>query len=239
MLMKNGWVSLLVVLLLSACGESNKTTYDKIEEIPSTPSMSETSSTPETSSTTETAETPETPPAPSTPSTVPVETGKVFYIQNAENVNVATISQDGEKLKVDQPEGGLYGKNKSGKRKYYTAENQFRYAVKYKKNAFKLRDKNEELLWKVKLYENKIKVSNSEEMENAFEVRWSKNKLKVKRNGEELAAKKLQASEEVLDLGAFIITNFGSSLASGILLIDEIPDEEKFLICAELLMMNK
>ena len=60
---------------------------------------------------------------------------------------------------------------KPDKKKYYNGSNTVVYEVKYKDDAFKLRTPSSDLIWKIKLYENKIKISDNEENENPYEIK--------------------------------------------------------------------
>ena len=61
--------------------------------------------------------------------------------------------------------------SKSDKKKYYDASNNVVFEVKYKPDAFKLRTAAADLLWKVKLYDNKVKISDNEENLNPYEIK--------------------------------------------------------------------
>ncbi|MFT5616991.1 MAG: hypothetical protein ACI85I_000207 [Arenicella sp.] len=167
--------------------------------------------------------------------------GKFFYINNPQNENLAEIVIEQTNMTLKMPQGNLYGKLKGEKRKYYDGSNQLQNTVKYKSaESFKLRNQDEQLLWKVKIYEDKIKVSNNEEMESPYEVRLYDDKMKVKRNGEELHVIRFDETDQFTKVGnEYVVREFGKSYALGILLIDDIPRKERFLLCAELLKMGK
>ncbi len=164
-----------------------------------------------------------------------------FYINSGKNEGLAELIIEGENVIVRRAGGDLFGELKGDKRKYYNQNDQFRNAVKYKEDAFKLRDENEELLWKVKIYEDKIKLANNEEMTNAYKISLSEsNKIKIKRDEEEVAALRLVSNDAFVNVNEkYVVRNFGTSLAIGVLMIDEIQEDHKFLICAELLKMGK
>jgi len=60
---------------------------------------------------------------------------------------------------------------KADKRKYFDSNNNVVYEVKSKPDGFKLRTPSSDLLWKIKFYESKIKLSDNEDNENAYEIK--------------------------------------------------------------------
>lgn len=126
-------------------------------------------------------------------------------------------------------------KNKPNKHKFY-ANGQMKYEVKFKESGFKLRDKNSNLLWKVKIYPDKIKISNNEENTNAFVIKSYENKIKVKRNEEELYKVKLDANTIIVnEKAAYTLSSKQDNYAIAILAIEEIPNDHKLFLIAELL----
>ncbi|PKV52989.1 hypothetical protein ATE84_5122 [Aquimarina sp. MAR_2010_214] len=125
-------------------------------------------------------------------------------------------------------------KNKPDKHKFYTNGSMV-YEVKFKSEGFKLRDKNSELLWKIKIYPDKIKISDNEENENAFEIRRYDDKIKIKRNEEELYAIQLGSSSvTVNDEILYQLSSNQDNYVYAILAIKEIPEDQKMFILAEL-----
>ncbi len=165
-----------------------------------------------------------------------------FYINSGDNKALSEIIDEQNVLALHGENHELIGELKGVKRKYYDANDQHIYSVKFKPDgSFKLRDADEKMKWKVKLDADKIKVSNNEEMENAYKIQiYDNGKLKVKREEEELEAIRFSLSETNLKLkDKYVVRNFGSSTALGILLIDDIPEVEKYIICAELLKAKR
>lgn len=115
------------------------------------------------------------------------------------------------------------------------------YAVKMDDDGFKLRDGNEQLIWKIKLYEDKLKIADNEEMISAYEIKLrDQGKLKLERNETEIKSIRVSESTDWYTIeDRYKIKGFGVSLAPGILLIDELKDTEKFLIMAELAQRNR
>ncbi|MEO0555598.1 MAG: hypothetical protein AAF149_20505 [Bacteroidota bacterium] len=167
---------------------------------------------------------------------------KQFYINTITNEKLAEISDEDEQLIVSLGASNLFGELKrTDKRKYVDQNDQLKYTVKYKEDGIKLNDGNEALLWKIKLYDDHIKISDNNEMENSFRIGLSESaKIKVKQNDEEVAALRLRSNDAFIAVKEkYTVHNFGNSLALGVLLIDEIPEAEKFMLCAELLKQGK
>ena len=116
-----------------------------------------------------------------------------------------------------------------------------RYAVKFSDDGFKLRDHNEELLWKVKLYDDKIKLADNEEMNNAYEIKLKEEgRVKVERNEGLLKELRLNAAAEWFQVNdEYSTQGAGMSLAVAVLLIEELTDVEKFILMAELKAKGK
>lgn len=175
-----------------------------------------------------------------TPTTLPSK--KAFYINTATNEALAEISDEGDQLVVSIGPVNLFGVlKKEDKRKYYNQNDQLRYTLKYKENDFKLNDQNEALLWKIKQYQDHIKISNNDDMNHSYRIgRPETNRIKVKRDNNDIAALRIKMDDPFTRIREkYTVRNFGNSLALGVLLIDEIPEEQKFVICAELLKKGK
>ncbi|SIS71188.1 hypothetical protein SAMN05421766_103546 [Zobellia uliginosa] len=126
-------------------------------------------------------------------------------------------------------------KSKPDKHKFY-ANGRMKYEVKFKEESLKLRDEDSELLWKVKIYPDKVKISDNEENENAFEVRPYDDKIKIKRDGEELYRVNLEGNiVKVNDKEAYQLSSAQENYVYAILAIEEIPTDHKLFIIAELL----
>jgi len=154
---------------------------------------------------------------------------------------LADIYTSSDEVSVNLPARTLRGVAKrSDKRKYYDGSAMV-YAVKMDEGGFKLRNENERLLWKVKLYEDKLKIANNEEMHGAYEIKLrDEGRLKLEKNDKELKSIRLSATSEWYEMeGGYSIKGFGVSLAPGILLINDLKDTEKFIIMAELVNRNR
>ena len=167
---------------------------------------------------------------------------KEIYINSKENAAIATVLFENEKIYVRLLEKELFGeKTRSDKRKYYDGNDAMQYAVKYSEEGFKLRDSNEQLLWKVKFNDTGIKLSGNEEMDNPYKVSASsEGKIKVKKDDHELASMRFNPSNGFVSIqDKYYLNGFEGSLAMGILLIDEIPEEQRIMHCAEVVAAGK
>jgi hypothetical protein len=129
-----------------------------------------------------------------------------------------------------------------GKRKY-KGNGEF-IEVKYKEGAFKVRTADGKLLWKVKIADDKIKISDNEEMQNPWELKQNDTeKIKVKKNDTELGKLKFDASKKEIEASegsnGYLIKTDKLSLAYGVLLIDDIPGRDKFIIMTEIIGKGK
>jgi len=154
-------------------------------------------------------------------------------ISNANGVNIGGFNLDPLEIYAN---GKKYlHKSKPNKHKFYTNGTMV-YEVKFKESSFKLRDKNSNLLWKVKIYPDKIKISDNEENENAYIIKNYPEKIKIKRNDIELTQVKLdQSTLYANDKIIYKISNNPDSYAFAILAIDAIPVDQRIFILAELL----
>ncbi len=165
-----------------------------------------------------------------------------YTINSFTDETLATIKLQSDEVTVTTSGGSLIGVAKrSDKRKYYNSGNTMIYAVKMDDDGFKLRDGNEQLIWKIKLYEDKLKIANNEEMISAYEIKLrEQGKLKLERNDTEIKSIRLSEGAEWYTVdNRYKINGFGVSLAPGILLIDEVKDNDKFIIMAELVKRNR
>lgn len=106
---------------------------------------------------------------------------------------------------------------KPDKKKYFNSSNTVVYEVKYKDDGFKLRTASSDLLWKVKLYENKVKISDNEENLDPYEIK----KLD---NGEA----KLEKNDTTIERGtADNARNLVNSITG-------MPQDQKDILIAEL-----
>ncbi|NER16539.1 hypothetical protein [Spongiivirga citrea] len=131
-------------------------------------------------------------------------------------------------------------KTKADKKKYYDSNNNVVYEVKYKNDAFKLRTVASTLLWKVKLYDDKVKISDNEENLNGYQIK-VKGPLeaKLERNNENLARIGFDESSQTITInpasGEKITKASDYSPSWLVLSIDEIPKDQQEIIISELI----
>lgn len=140
--------------------------------------------------------------------------------------------------------------NKPGSRKYKelvgTDEKSLIAEVKIKDDSFKLVDENDKLLWKVKIKDGKVKISDNEENKNPFVLKKSDGKVKVKdKNEKEIARIKYYADNGKLKLKdmngteLYISKDYNKlSGAIGVLAIKEIPAKLRAVIASELIKQD-
>jgi len=159
--------------------------------------------------------------------------GGTFSVSNTKNNEVTQVTLSGNVVVTNSLET-LTGILKKEKRKYYSAANEMKYAVKFSDDGFKLRDHNEQLLWKVKWYDDKIKIADNEEMTDAYEIKLrDEGKLKLERNEKLITDLRLNAADEWLTIASYQVQGVGISLAPGLLLINDLTDTEKIILMAE------
>ena len=104
----------------------------------------------------------------------------IFSCKNAPDASVSSNTTKYSKYSAKQV--------KQDKKKYYDGNREV-YEIKYKTDGFKLRTNSSELIYKVKLYDDKIKISDNEENLNPYEIKLNKadNKAKLIKSNKELA----------------------------------------------------
>lgn len=157
-----------------------------------------------------------------------------------------TIGQSGDTVDIALATAKLHGVSKdSGKRKYAIDGGEDAYEVKPGDDGFKLRRADGSLRWKVKLYADKVKISDNEENRNPFELKMRDGgRVKVVGPGEkELGNVRFEGSKvEVEDAAGqkrFEVPGATSSAAYGVLLLEAIPEQERAILVAELLARKR
>lgn len=157
-----------------------------------------------------------------------------FSVSDTRNNNTAQVSIS-DNVVVSTSSGTLTGIVKKDKRKYYTVSNEMKYAVKFSDDGFKLRNHNEQLLWKVKLYDDKIKLANNEEMTSAYEIKLrDQGKIKLERHESLITELRLNDSDESVTIENYEVRGVGISVAPALLLIRELGEMEKIILMAEI-----
>lgn len=175
--------------------------------------------------------------------------GKKFEVQDPDGQKLVVFLLDGAKIAIEYVDDGrdfiLSGKIKRGKRKYTLERDQVYAEVKPKDAGFKLRTPNGQLLWKVKLWDEKVKISDNEQGTEPFVVKKkSADRAAVSRNGTDLGRVKLYPDERLVKVKDAANnerhrgpteTLFG---AYGLLLMEAIPLPERYIIMAELFALG-
>jgi hypothetical protein len=152
----------------------------------------------------------------------------------------------GDDIKIEFHSGGeqkvLRLKTESRKKRKYELEGgEIAALVKAKDYGFKVFDTQERLLWKVKIYDDKIKISDNEENKNPYELKLGQDGLKVK--GQVHIGKvnfypekpKVKV-KDAWDREVFDSKTRRFSAMFGVLLLDKIPEAQRYIIMAEILL---
>lgn len=213
-----GGVVLMMSFLLSACGgKSNENTANN----PVTNQENATTASNESTSTT-------LPSSTFTPLDIKLD-DKSFGNITSLGENETTITVKNQNIT------GRLSKNE--KTKYYNASGDVIAEVKYKETGFKLRKPDGTLLWKIKVKENKVKISDNAENENPYEIKKKEGRYKVKRMDKEYGKVTFDGNQVKIksEKGTYKLESNTDSYAYGVLVIDEIPAEHRMIIIAELL----
>lgn len=193
----------------------------------------------------ELAETPAapTPAAPSTASAAapsPASASQLGSISEEEGAVTIAFMESGEVRE-------LYGDpRETGKRKYTLGDGPVLYEVKPGDDGgFKLRNPDGSLRWKVKIAPDKIRISDNEQNDNPYELKLREpNRVKVFAPGDrELGNVRFAPNQiEVEDKSGRVIFTTDATKASGaygVLLIDGIPERERYILVAEILSRGR
>jgi hypothetical protein len=141
----------------------------------------------------------------------------------------------------------LRGKSKDSiKRKYENEAGQILAEVKTDSDSFKVRTPDGRLLWKVKFNDDKIKISNNEEMTSPFALKaGEQDRVKVLREETEIGKVKFYRDRGKVKVDKPDETTLFESNTNtfsgfyGVILMNEIPAMERYIIMAELLARGK
>ena len=187
-------------------------------------------------------------PAPSAPATVttaaapapPSSPSQLGSISEEEGAVTIAFMEQGEVRE-------LYGDpRETGKRKYTLGDGPVLYEIKPGDDGgFKLRNPDGSLRWKVKIAPDKIRISNNEQNDNPFELKVKDpNRVKVFAPGDrELGNVRYAPNQiEVENTGGRVIFTTDApkpSGAYGVLLLEGIPERERYILVAELLSRGR
>lgn len=188
----------------------------------------------------------QTPPPSQLPTTRAADTGTTekFTVKSTDDKRVAAF-HIGSGMKIEIGEGAgarvLRGTMRdNGKRKYEVEGGPLIAEVKSDADAFKLRTADGKLLWKVKLADDKIKISDNEENANPYVIKMREGGAKVEENDAAIGEVKFYPDRGKIKVkGADDAELFeGSSPRMSVmyapLLMKRIPETERAIIMAEL-----
>ena len=133
----------------------------------------------------------------------------------------------------------IVGRSKGDKRRY-EMDGQLVAVAKSDGDKIKLKDDAGKLLWKIKLTDDKIKVSDNEENEGAYSLKPKGDDVKVKKGEDEIGKVKFYADEGRIkvkdgkDAEQFKAKTDKASSMWGVLLMSDIPEAQRFIVMAEI-----
>lgn len=175
-----------------------------------------------------------------TPAPVAAKPGDVT-IRRADGSEVARVRKSGESVEIRYGSNVLNGEPRdSGKRKYRSGGGPVLFEIKPGDAGFKLRTESGQLRWKVKITDDKIKISDNEENRNPYELKMKEgDRVKVMAPGErQLGSVRGSTVEDAAKKDLYRIDG-GSSAAYGVLLLDAIPEDQRYILIAELLARGR
>ena len=181
-------------------------------------------------------------------STAPSET-KTYEtkvkIKTPDEKDVLEVKVDGGNIKLEYGGKVVRSELKGDKRKYfYEAGSQIAEVKTKDADGFKVRTTDGKLLWKIKIADDKIKISDNEENQNPFEIKMKDDGAKVEFNETKLGEVKFYKDRQKVkvkdanDKELFDSNTDKYSVAYGVLLLDKIPEELRFIIIGELVSRN-
>lgn len=158
-----------------------------------------------------------------------------------------TVTEKGNAIEIVLPSGErLVGEPSGDKRKYRRASGGPQLLeVKPGDSGFKLKTPDGKLLWKVKITDDKIKVSDNEENANPWSLKVKGDKVKVVDGAEkELAEVRFQADKtKVKGADGTELWESASprrrTAAFGVLVLDKIPEEHRAVLMAEIVARRR
>ena len=188
------------------------------------------------------------------PSTTPAPSAGAILVRGTDGSEALTVSENGEVVDIAYTDRAgkhaLRGEEReSGKRKYAVDGGPVAYEIKPAEDGggFKLRTAAGQLRWKVKVYPDKIKISDNEENKNPFELKVRDGgRVKVMGPGErevgnvrfDSAASRIEV-QNASGAKQFEVASAAASGAYGVLLLDSIPQPERAILVAEILSRKR
>lgn len=167
-------------------------------------------------------------------------------IKTPDDKDVVEIKIGDNDTKLEFANKVVRGEMKDSDKRKYAVEGGSQIAEVKMKDAdgFKVRTNDGKLLWKVKISSDKIKISDNEENQNAFELVKRDDGAKVEQNENKFGEVKFYKDRQKVkvkdasDKELFDSNTDRYSVAYGVLLLDKIPEELRYIIIAELLARN-
>ncbi len=188
-------------------------------------------------------------PAPTAPAAPATAAAGSILVTSADGSKSWTIVADSAHVDVSVAGGERYIGDQSGeKRRYRRASTGAAFVeVKTSDNGFKVRTPDSRLLWKVKLDDDKIKVSDNEENRNPWVLKTKyDDKAKVLDPAEkeigEVRFYKDSGKVKVKDAAGterFTSATTKASASFGVLLMSGVPEEYRAIIMAEILARGR
>lgn len=161
-------------------------------------------------------------------------------IRNAAGAEVVSVAEANGSVTIKFGEQVLRGDPRdTGKRKYRIGTSAVMYEVKPNENGFKLRLADGKLLWKVKISDDKIKISDNEENANPFELKKRDDGVKVVAPGDRELGRVRGSEIENASSKTLFVASGKSSDAYGVLLLDAIPEPQRYILLAEILSRGR
>jgi len=134
----------------------------------------------------------------------------------------------------------IKGKAKNEEKRVYSTDGyDFIEVEASEEGIFKLNTTNGQLLWMVKIYEDKVQISDDEENENPYEIkRTESGKVKVYHQNREIGEAKQSKDVVIVKAGESEVLRIPAkqnSIGYAILGIQQIPFDERYILMAELL----
>lgn len=171
-----------------------------------------------------------------------------LVVRSAGGSKTITVAEKGTSIEITLPNGQkLVGEASGEKRKYRPAAGgPARLEVKPGDNGFKVKTADGKLLWKVKIDDDKIKVSDNEENANPFSLKTKyADKAKVVDAAEKEIAEVRFAADKTKVKAADGTELWETSsprrrsASFGVLAIEKIPEEHRAVLMAEILARRR
>lgn len=174
-------------------------------------------------------------------------------VRNADGSELLRLTEADGVVEISFSEGGskrtLRGEERdTGKRKYQVDGGPVMFEVKPDNDSegFKLRLADGSLRWKVKVAPEKIKISDNEQNANPFELKVREgDRVKVVAPGDrEIGNVRLDSAGAKTEVEAagktvFVVEGSRPSGAYGVLLLDSVPQVQRYIVLAELLSRGR